>query len=126
MNKLCLNPSNTVLASATSSIKLWDVSSKRVLKKFTGHSSTITHLKFDSQGRYLFSTSSSERSVYLWDADTTAITDTDTKDKYPPLQGISILFYLPSTGILCLQMNSFLPFFSLYYISISMASFHVR
>jgi len=103
IQKLCLNPANTILASATSSIKLWDVSSKRVVKRFTGHSSNVTNLKFDASGRYLFSTSSTERFIYLWDASTTITENTEAKNN-TPLQ----VFTCESIPI-DLDINNYLP-----------------
>jgi len=62
-----------ILASAGSKIKCWDLSSKKVITKLTGHTSPVTSLQLFSSKQqksaiYLLS-SSSDRYIYLWRCD---------------------------------------------------------
>jgi len=62
-----------ILASAGSKIKCWDLSSKKVITKLSGHTSPVTSLQLFSNksqkgGLYLLS-SSSDRFIYLWRCD---------------------------------------------------------
>jgi len=66
VKKICLSTDNTLLATSTSSIKIWDLSSHQVIKKFVGHSSIISSMKFSSDGKFLI-TASSDRLIYIWD-----------------------------------------------------------
>lgn len=65
IHKLCLNHQETVLSSGSSTIKLWDLSSKKILKKFQGHSQPVTCLKFDYGDHYLISCTK-DRFISLW------------------------------------------------------------
>eukprot|EP01116_Phalansterium_solitarium_P021244 TRINITY_DN6521_c0_g1_i1.p1 TRINITY_DN6521_c0_g1~~TRINITY_DN6521_c0_g1_i1.p1 ORF type:complete len:662 (+),score=197.41 TRINITY_DN6521_c0_g1_i1:114-2099(+) len=66
VQRIKVSPDDTVLASAGTGIKLWDLSSKKCLKKFTGHVSPVVSLAFSAEGRLLVS-ASSDRFVYVWD-----------------------------------------------------------
>jgi len=73
---IAINPSQTVLATASLTIKLWDLSSKQVLVKLTGHTSPVNCMLFSVDGLYLI-TSSTDRYINVWS------TDPDRKDKAP-------------------------------------------
>jgi len=73
--KLCLTSDTTILASGSSTIRLWDLSSKQTIKKITGHSSSLTSMKFSEDDKLLL-TSSNERFIYLWDC---SLDSTDKK-----------------------------------------------
>jgi len=54
-----------LLASKSSSIMLYDVSSKEVLKKFSGHTSAVKMLSFTERGNF-FVSASSDQHINLW------------------------------------------------------------
>jgi WD40 repeat protein len=101
VNKLCVSPDGSILASATFEIKLWDLSSHKVLKKFTGsHSAAISALKFSPDGKFLLS-SSNDRFIYMWDCSI----DADSKDT--AIQGIFPLGNYPNVTSIYLRWGSF-------------------
>lgn len=67
VKRLALSPDNTTLLSASTSIKLWDLSTKKALRRFAGHASEVTCLQFSPDGRYFLS-ASTDRYVNLWGA----------------------------------------------------------
>jgi len=85
VKKLCINSNCTTLATASSFITVWDLSSKKVLKKFTAHSAPFTSISYSADDKYLI-TSSSDRFMYIWncsDADSTASIQVLTCDSIP-------------------------------------------
>ena len=65
--KLCLSHNNSMLVSANTGIKLWDLSSKKVLKKFSGHTHSIIGLCFDKSDTLLISCATNDRFICMWD-----------------------------------------------------------
>lgn len=76
---LCISPDGKMLLSAGRGIKLWDLETKEVYKKFTGHSTAVTSLMFatirpanDSQpfdgitGLYFLSGAAHDRLLNVW------------------------------------------------------------
>uniref|UniRef100_A0A6A7G0E4 WD repeat-containing protein 43 n=1 Tax=Hirondellea gigas TaxID=1518452 RepID=A0A6A7G0E4_9CRUS len=68
ISSLAVSPDGSTLASASSTIQLWDLSSTQIRKKLSGHSSPIRCLAFSSDGNFLLSGSSgsSDRFAILW------------------------------------------------------------
>jgi WD40 repeat protein len=62
------SPDGKTLASASSdkTVKLWDVSSGRVIKTIPGHTGMVTSVSFSPDGKTLAS-ASSDKTVKLWD-----------------------------------------------------------
>lgn len=65
ITKLCLSPDNQTLLSATSGIILWELSSQKKLLEFSGHTTSVTSLRFTPDGKYFLS-GASDRFVSLW------------------------------------------------------------
>eukprot|EP01113_Clastostelium_recurvatum_P038730 TRINITY_DN5825_c0_g1_i1.p1 TRINITY_DN5825_c0_g1~~TRINITY_DN5825_c0_g1_i1.p1 ORF type:complete len:639 (+),score=163.39 TRINITY_DN5825_c0_g1_i1:95-2011(+) len=62
---LAVNPAGTVLATAYTTIRLWDLSSLQSTLKISGHPSTVQTLAFSPDGLYLLS-SAGDRFINLW------------------------------------------------------------
>ncbi|GAB5586757.1 Small subunit (SSU) processome component [Umbelopsis nana] len=67
IKKLALNHSETKLATAGHTINLWDLATKKVTKKFTGHASTITNVVFGPNDDICVSIAENDRYVNVWD-----------------------------------------------------------
>jgi len=68
LSRLALNSDETVLAVGGTVIKLLDLASKRVVKKFGGHQKSVTNLLFSEDDKLLFS-AANDRYVIVWDSD---------------------------------------------------------
>eukprot|EP01112_Ceratiomyxa_fruticulosa_P022070 TRINITY_DN7982_c0_g1_i1.p1 TRINITY_DN7982_c0_g1~~TRINITY_DN7982_c0_g1_i1.p1 ORF type:complete len:613 (+),score=150.10 TRINITY_DN7982_c0_g1_i1:158-1996(+) len=62
---IAINPEQTVLATASTTIKLWDLSSRKVLAKLAGHTSPVSSMQFSIDGLYLL-TAAADRYINLW------------------------------------------------------------
>ncbi|KAG2184959.1 hypothetical protein INT43_000872 [Umbelopsis isabellina] len=67
VNKLNLNHSETKLATAGHTINIWDLATKKISKKFTGHASTITRVVFGPHDDICVSIAENDRYVNVWD-----------------------------------------------------------
>ena len=73
VSKLALSSDDAVLATASSSIKLWDLASGKKTKRLaSGHTSSVVCLVFSSCNQYLFSAARSGRFVNVFDCSATA------------------------------------------------------
>jgi len=102
LTRLALSPDETVLAVAGTVIKLIDLASKKVTKKFGGHSKGVTALHFSEDGELLFS-AANDRYVLVWDASTAStnttqvhslISETNTLELDVSYQGESLYHVL--------------------------------
>ncbi|XP_061599370.1 WD repeat-containing protein 43 [Cololabis saira] len=72
VTSLCVSPDGKLLLSAGNTIKMWDLDTKEVYRKFTGHSTAVTTLRFattrppDSNGLYFLSGASHDRLLSVW------------------------------------------------------------
>ncbi|XP_034713323.1 WD repeat-containing protein 43 [Etheostoma cragini] len=72
VTSLCVSPDGKLLLSAGQIIKMWDLDTKEVYRKFTGHSTAVTTLRFattrppDSNGLYFLSGAAHERLLSVW------------------------------------------------------------
>ncbi|KAM6913116.1 WD repeat-containing protein 43 [Xenentodon cancila] len=72
VTSLCVSPDGKLLLSAGNTIKMWDLDTKEVYRKFTGHSTGVTTLRFattrppDSNGLYFLSAASHDRLLSVW------------------------------------------------------------
>uniref|UniRef100_A0A4W4H0T5 WD repeat domain 43 n=1 Tax=Electrophorus electricus TaxID=8005 RepID=A0A4W4H0T5_ELEEL len=72
VTSLCVSPDGKLLLSAGRSIKMWDLATKEVYRKFTGHCTTVTNLCFattrppDSDALYFLSGASHDRLLSVW------------------------------------------------------------
>uniref|UniRef100_A0A672HS86 Uncharacterized protein n=1 Tax=Salarias fasciatus TaxID=181472 RepID=A0A672HS86_SALFA len=72
VTSLCVSPDGKLLLSAGHVIKMWDLDTKEVYRKFTGHSTAVTTLRFatsrppDSNGLYFLSGASHDRLLSVW------------------------------------------------------------
>ncbi|KAK5916411.1 hypothetical protein CgunFtcFv8_011398 [Champsocephalus gunnari] len=72
VTSLSVSPDGKLLLSAGQIIKMWDLDTKEVYRKFTGHSSAVTTLRFattrppDSNGLYFLSGAAHERLLSVW------------------------------------------------------------
>ncbi|KAF1375147.1 hypothetical protein PFLUV_G00236450 [Perca fluviatilis] len=72
VTSLCVSPDGKLLLSAGQIIKMWDLDTKEVYRKFTGHSAAVTTLRFattrppDSNGLYFLSGAAHERLLSVW------------------------------------------------------------
>lgn len=106
VNRLCLSTNETLLASASSIIKVWDLSSKKVSKKLLGHANNVTSLKFNKDDNYLVS-SSNDRFFSLWDcspeSDSNQAIQVFTSDSIPLhldiSQNIDLVYILAHTEL---------------------------
>ena len=75
---------NGKLASGSSdgSIRLWEIASGELVSKLEGHSGGITSLKFDTDGKLLYS-ASTDRTVKVWNLETNTLVDTISCFKGP-------------------------------------------
>ena len=71
-------------ASDDSTVKSWSISQMKRLKTYDGHSSPISALELSPNGRYMYSASTKDKYVIVWDteegklADRISVTDTVT------------------------------------------------
>ena len=63
--QLCVSPNGSHLLSASMSIRLWDVASESLVKKFSGHERSVSCLAFSSDKRFILS-GAMDRFVCLW------------------------------------------------------------
>eukprot|EP00698_Gefionella_okellyi_P021909 TRINITY_DN7183_c0_g1_i1.p1 TRINITY_DN7183_c0_g1~~TRINITY_DN7183_c0_g1_i1.p1 ORF type:complete len:672 (-),score=158.70 TRINITY_DN7183_c0_g1_i1:18-1985(-) len=61
---------DSVLAVASTTLKIRELESKKTLRKFTGHATVIDTLEFTPDGKYLLTASSEDRFLSVWDAST--------------------------------------------------------
>ncbi|XP_060789326.1 WD repeat-containing protein 43 [Neoarius graeffei] len=72
VTSLCVSPDGKLLLSAGMTIKMWDLETKEVYRRFTGHSTTVTTLCFattrppDSDGLYFLSGAAHDRLLSVW------------------------------------------------------------
>uniref|UniRef100_A0A8C8FPA7 Small-subunit processome Utp12 domain-containing protein n=1 Tax=Oncorhynchus tshawytscha TaxID=74940 RepID=A0A8C8FPA7_ONCTS len=72
VTSLCVSPDGKLLLSAGHTIKMWDLETKEVYRKFTGHSTAVTTLRFattrppDSNGLYFLSGAAHDRLLSVW------------------------------------------------------------
>uniref|UniRef100_A0A8C7M594 WD repeat domain 43 n=1 Tax=Oncorhynchus kisutch TaxID=8019 RepID=A0A8C7M594_ONCKI len=72
VTSLCVSPDGKLLLSAGHTIKMWDLETKEVYRKFTGHSTAVTTLRFattrppDSDGLYFLSGAAHDRLLSVW------------------------------------------------------------
>ncbi|XP_007575648.1 WD repeat-containing protein 43 [Poecilia formosa] len=72
VTSLCVSPDGKLLLSAGHVIKMWDLETKEVYRKFTGHSTAVTTLRFattrppDSNGLYFLSGAAHDRLLSVW------------------------------------------------------------
>ncbi|KAK2826377.1 hypothetical protein Q5P01_020591 [Channa striata] len=72
VTSLCVSPDGKLLLSAGQIIKMWDLATKEVYRKFTGHSTAVTTLRFattrppDSNGLYFLSGAAHDRLLSVW------------------------------------------------------------
>ncbi|MED6266706.1 hypothetical protein CHARACLAT_004791 [Characodon lateralis] len=72
VTSLCVSPDGKLLLSAGHVIKMWDLETKEVYRKFTGHSTAVTILRFattrppDSNGLYFLSGAAHDRLLSVW------------------------------------------------------------
>ncbi|XP_076605364.1 WD repeat-containing protein 43 [Chaetodon auriga] len=72
VTSLCVSPDGKLLLSAGQTIKMWDLDTKEVYRKFTGHSTAVTTLRFattrppDSNGLYFLSGAAHDRLLSVW------------------------------------------------------------
>ncbi|CAK6962083.1 WD repeat-containing protein 43 [Scomber scombrus] len=72
VTSLCVSPDGKLLLSAGQVIKMWDLDTKEVYRKFTGHSTAVTTLRFattrppDSNGLYFLSGAAHDRLLSVW------------------------------------------------------------
>ena len=57
------------IVTGTSSLQLWDQTSKQKIGTFPGHTGSITGLKFTPDNKYILSTAYNDRFPALWDCD---------------------------------------------------------
>nr|XP_046269048.1 WD repeat-containing protein 43 [Scatophagus argus] len=72
VTSVCVSPDGKLLLSAGQVIKMWDLDTKEVYRKFTGHSTAVTTLRFattrppDSNGLYFLSGAAHDRLLSVW------------------------------------------------------------
>ncbi|XP_038141090.1 WD repeat-containing protein 43 [Cyprinodon tularosa] len=72
VTSLSVSPDGKLLLSAGHVIKMWDLETKEVYRKFTGHSTAVTTLRFatsrppDSNGLYFLSGAAHDRLLSVW------------------------------------------------------------
>ncbi|CAO3611000.1 unnamed protein product [Mucor hiemalis] len=71
VRRLKLSHDEKKLATAGHTITLWDLSTHSVIKKFTGHATSIKELSFSHQDDVLVSNAEDDRYVNVWDAQST-------------------------------------------------------
>ncbi|XP_027030987.2 WD repeat-containing protein 43 [Tachysurus fulvidraco] len=82
VTSLCVSPDGKLLLSAGMTIKMWDLETKEVYRRFTGHPTTVTTLCFattrppDSDGLYFLSGAAHDRLLSVWQV------RADGKDKH--------------------------------------------
>ncbi|XP_062324977.1 WD repeat-containing protein 43 [Osmerus eperlanus] len=72
VTSLCVSPDGKLLLSAGHIIKMWDLETKELYRKFTGHSTAVTTLRFattrppESNGLYFLSGAAHDRLLSVW------------------------------------------------------------
>ncbi|BBN09989.1 U3 small nucleolar RNA-associated protein 5 [Marchantia polymorpha subsp. ruderalis] len=66
---VAVSPDGGSLLTASSELKLFDLSSKKRIRKFTGHPAEVTALAFSQDGKYALSSSTGERQVSIWECE---------------------------------------------------------
>uniref|UniRef100_A0A667ZU48 WD repeat domain 43 n=1 Tax=Myripristis murdjan TaxID=586833 RepID=A0A667ZU48_9TELE len=72
VTSLCVSPDGKLLLSAGHIIKMWDLETKEIYRKFTGHSTAVRTLRFattrppDSNGLYFLSGAEHDRLLSVW------------------------------------------------------------
>eukprot|EP00808_Paulinella_micropora_P030664 g68064.t1 len=93
LTALALSPQQDILLTASSNIKIWDLSSYNSRQSLDGHTSSVTRLAFSPDGKYCIS-GSGDRVVNLWNlqsaqgSGTTAVRSFPI-DSYPIFLGFS-------------------------------------
>uniref|UniRef100_A0A6Q2XZY4 Small-subunit processome Utp12 domain-containing protein n=1 Tax=Esox lucius TaxID=8010 RepID=A0A6Q2XZY4_ESOLU len=72
VTSMCVSPDGKLLLSAGQTIKMWDLETKEVYRKFTGHATAVTTLRFattrppETNGLYFLSGASHDRLLSVW------------------------------------------------------------
>ncbi|KAG6555921.1 hypothetical protein Mapa_002563 [Marchantia paleacea] len=66
---VAVSPDGGSVLTASSELKLFDLSSKKRIRKFTGHPAEVTALAFSQDGKYALSSSTGERQVSIWECE---------------------------------------------------------
>ncbi|XP_028994586.1 WD repeat-containing protein 43 [Betta splendens] len=72
VTSLCVSPDGKLLLSAGQIIKMWNLATKEIYRKFTGHTTSVTTLRFatsrtpDSNGLYFLSGAAHDRLLSVW------------------------------------------------------------
>ncbi|KAF9903240.1 WD repeat-containing protein 43 [Linnemannia zychae] len=67
VKKIQLDHEENMLLTAGHNMKLWDLTSREIIKSFTGHASAITNVVFSANDKFLASTAEQDRFINLWD-----------------------------------------------------------
>ncbi|CAO3626756.1 unnamed protein product [Cunninghamella echinulata] len=71
IRRLKLSHNETKLATAGHTISLWDLAERKVVKKYTGHASSVLNIVFSQHDDILVSIAEDDRYINVWDAQTT-------------------------------------------------------
>ncbi|KAL3678438.1 hypothetical protein R1sor_021394 [Riccia sorocarpa] len=70
VSRIAVSPGGDVLLTASSELKTFDLSSRKRIRKFSGHPGEVTALAFSRDGKFALSSSLVERQVSVWNCDT--------------------------------------------------------
>ncbi|KAL2610113.1 hypothetical protein R1flu_028686 [Riccia fluitans] len=94
VSRIAVSPDDGVLLTASSELRMFDLSSKKRIRKFAGHPGEVTALTFSRDGKYALSSSLGERQVSVWNCETDS---SDTGSVYSLSCDQSVV-YLDGTG----------------------------
>ncbi|RUP43476.1 WD40-repeat-containing domain protein, partial [Jimgerdemannia flammicorona] len=77
IKKIALSYGETKLLAAGHTIKMWDLDTRTVVKKFTGHASAITSIVFSANDTICASTAEHDRYINIWDCTLSSTNDTE-------------------------------------------------
>eukprot|EP01098_Paradermamoeba_levis_P011269 TRINITY_DN481_c0_g1_i5.p1 TRINITY_DN481_c0_g1~~TRINITY_DN481_c0_g1_i5.p1 ORF type:complete len:733 (-),score=254.10 TRINITY_DN481_c0_g1_i5:317-2515(-) len=66
LQRIALSLDSSKLLSATTTIKLWDLSSYKKLQKYSGHTNHVSSLKFSRDGKFAVSSTNGDRFINCW------------------------------------------------------------
>ncbi|KAI8922261.1 WD40-repeat-containing domain protein, partial [Powellomyces hirtus] len=113
VKKVCVSHDGTRLLTAGHAIKMWDLSTRELLRTYHGHASEVTKLQFSADDVNFVSAADDDRHIYVWDAardgnssDHVMALTTDSSLSHVALSGTDHVLALTDEGLVRLWANA--------------------